>query len=246
MRVRKISFTGSISVGKLVHVAAAQSNLKSVTTELGGKSPHVIFPDADLDKAIGGAAVFMVLNGQGCSLGTRIYVHESIADEFVAKFVPIVEGHAKSLGGDPTLPETRGSPLYSHRQRETVLSFIDSGKKEATLVTGGRALGASGCYVEPTVFIDPQPDARILREEIFGPVVVIVRYSSEEDVLKQANDTEYGLAAYVWTQDIKRALRLGRKLEAGTVYINGAGGLSAYAPAGGWKREYPSEVIFVM
>lgn len=238
MKIRKISFTGSVNVGKLVHVAAAQSNLKSVTTELGGKSANIVFADADLEKAVPAAAMFIALNGQGCSLPTRLYLHESIAEEFIAKLVPIVEGHAKTLGGNPTSVETKGSPLFYHRQREMVLSYIESGRKEATLVTGGNALGDKGCYIEPTIFVDPKPDARILREEIFGPVLTVIRFSSEEEVLKLANDTEYGLAGYLWTRDIKRAMRMSRKLEAGNIGVNGAGGLGVKTPVGGWKREY--------
>lgn len=139
----------------------------------------------------------------------------------------------------------RESASLGATQRETVRGYIESGKKEATLLTGGKVLGETGCYVEPTVFIDPKPDARVLREEIFGSVLVVQRFSSEEEVLKMANDTEYGWAAYAWTRDIKRALRLGRKLEAGSVGIKGAGQLDIKAPVGGWKREYLLDLFTV-
>lgn len=237
MKIRKISFTGSITTGKRVQIAAAKSNLKSVTTELGGKSPQIIFPDADLERAVPAASMFLAMNGQGCALPTRLYVHEDIFDAVVAKLVPMVEAAGQGLGGDPTTTTTQGSPLYNHSQRETVRAHLESGKKEATLLTGGNVLGETGCFVEPTIFIHPKPNARVLREEIFGPVLVIQKFSSEEEVLKLANDTEYGLAAYAWTADTKRALRLARKLEAGNISINGAGGLSIKAPVGGWKRE---------
>jgi aldehyde dehydrogenase (NAD+) len=237
MDIRKISFTGSIGVGKLIQIAAAKSNLKSVTLELGGKSPIIVFPDANLEAALPAATLFLLMNGQGCALPTRLYVHESIAEEFIEKVKDMVEGHAKTLGGDPTAASTYSSPLYHHRQKDVVLSYIESGKVEAKLITGGNAVGEQGCYVEPTIFVDPTPDARVLREEIFGPVLVVVRFSTDDEVLKLANDTEYGLAASIWTADMKRALRFANKLEAGSVSVNGAGGYHPSVPMGGWKRE---------
>ncbi|KAI8674033.1 Aldedh domain-containing protein [Fusarium keratoplasticum] len=236
MDIRKISFTGSIGVGKLIQIAAAKSNLKSVTLELGGKSPIIVFPDANLEAALPAATLFLLMNGQGCALPTRLYVHESIAEEFIGKVKDIVEGHAKTLGGDPTVASTYSSPLYHHRQKDVVLSYIESGKAEAKLITGGNAVGEQGCYVEPTIFVDPAPDARVLREEIFGPVLVVVRFSTDDEVLKLANDTEYGLAASIWTADMKRALRFAHKLEAGSVSVNGAGGYHPSVPMGGWKQ----------
>ena len=237
-KIRKISFTGSIATGRKIQVAAAQSNLKSVTLELGGKSPILVFPDADQDKAVQNCIQFMFLSGQGCSLGTRLYLHESIADEFLEKLLAVVKGAASQLGADPFAPGTMTSPLYHHAQRKVVLEYIESGKKQAVLLTGGNALGDKGCYVEPTIFINPQPDARVLREEIFGPVLVVDKFSTEEEVLAKANDTEYGLAAYLWTKDVSRALRLGRALEAGAVITNGAGGIAPQYPSAGWKREF--------
>ncbi|KAF5702729.1 aldehyde dehydrogenase [Fusarium mundagurra] len=239
MEIRKISFTGSIKVGKLIQVAAAQSNLKSVTLELGGKSPMIVFPDADLERALQTATMFLLMNGQGCALPTRLYVHDSIANEFIAKLKAIVEEHGRHLGGDPTLPDTRSSPLYHQRQKEVVLSYIEAGMKEATLLTGGQPIGDKGCYIEPTIFVNPHPDAKILREEIFGPVLTVVRFSTDDEVVQLANDTEFGLAAYVWTDDMSRALTLSQKLEAGTVSVNGAGGLQPSVPTGGWKRKIP-------
>ncbi|GAB1218550.1 hypothetical protein ATERTT37_007809 [Aspergillus terreus] len=236
MEVRKISFTGSIGVGKLIQVAAAKSNLKSVTLELGGKSPLIVFADADLEKALPAATLFLLMNGQGCALPTRLYVHESIADEFVAKLKSMVEEHGRSLGGDPTLSSTRSSPLYHHRQKEIVLSYIEAGSREATLLTGGKPVGDKGCYFEPTIFVEPRHNARVLREEIFGPVLVVVVFSTEDEVVALANDTEFGLAAYVWTADISRALRMSQKLEVGTVSVNGAGGIHPSIPMGGWKQ----------
>lgn len=208
-----------------------------MTLELGGKSPVVVFPDADQEKALQGALLFMFINGQGCSLGTRLYIHDSIADAFIEKLVAYVKGAAGQLGADPMTPGNISSPLYHHAQRQTVLDFIESGKKEATLLAGGTALGDKGCYVEPTVFADPQPNARVLKEEIFGPVLVVQRFSTEEEVLEAANDTEYGLAAYLWTRDVARSLRFSRALETGCVIINGAGALRPQFPMAGWKRK---------
>ncbi|KAL2687092.1 hypothetical protein Neosp_004643 [[Neocosmospora] mangrovei] len=226
MDIRKISFTGSIGVGKLIQIAAAKSNLKSVTLELGGKSPIIVFPDANLEAALPATTMFLLMNGQGCALPTRLYVHESIAEEFIGK----------TLGGDPTAASTYSSPLYHHRQKDVVLSYIESGKAEATLITGGNALGQQGCYVEPTIFVNPAPNARVLKEEIFGPVLVVVRFSIDDEVLKLANDSEYGLAASIWTADMKRALRFAHKLEVGSVSVNGAGGYHPSVPMGGWKQ----------
>ncbi|RSL51784.1 hypothetical protein CEP54_011243 [Fusarium duplospermum] len=236
MDIRKISFTGSIGVGKLILIAAAKSNLKSVTLELGGKSPIIVFPDANLEAALPAATLFLLMNGQGCALPTRLYVHESIAEEFIGKVKAMVEGHAKTLGGDPMAPSTYSSPLYHHRQKDVVLSYIESGKLEATLITSGKAVGEQGCYVEPTIFVDPAPNARVLREEIFGPVLVVVRFSTDDEVLRMANDTEFGLVASIWTADMKRALRFTHKLEAGSVSVNGAGGYHPSVPMGGWKQ----------
>ncbi|RSL77593.1 hypothetical protein CEP51_008941 [Fusarium floridanum] len=236
MDIRKISFTGSIAVGKLIQIAAAKSNLKSVTLELGGKSPIIVFPDANLEAALPAATLFLLMNGQGCALPTRLYVHESIAEEFIERVKAMVEGHAKTLGGDPVAPNTYSSPLYHHRQKDVVLSYIESGKAEATLIAGGNAVGEQGCYVEPTIFVDPAPNARVLREEIFGPVLVVVRFSTDDEVLRLANDTEFGLAASIWTADMKRALRFAHKLEAGSVSVNGAGGYHPSVPMGGWKQ----------
>lgn len=237
-KIRKISFTGSVGVGRLVQIAAAKSNLKSVTLELGGKSPIIVFPDANLDQAVQAACMFLTLNGQGCALNTRLYVHEDVAGHVISKLKCVVEGHERTLGGDPLTPHTTSSPLYNHQQRTTVLSFIESGKIQAELLCGGGAVGEKGCYVKPTIFVNPQPDARILKEEIFGPVLTVVVFKTEEEVLALANETEFGLAAALWTKDIGRALRFARQLQAGSVRINGAGGFSPAVPTGGWKREF--------
>ncbi|KAI1812447.1 aldehyde dehydrogenase [Poronia punctata] len=236
MRVRKISFTGSVEVGRRVQMASARSNLKSVTLELGGKSPVTVFADADIEKAVAGIMTFLVMNGQGCVLGTRVYVHELIADDVITRVKAVAEAHVSTLCGSPFSESTVSSPLYNHRQRETVLSYIKSGKAEATLLCGGSSVGTKGCYVQPTVFVDPSPDARILRDEIFGPVLVISRFRTEEEALRLANDSEFGLAASLYTRDITRAMRFSRLLEAGSVQVNGVGLPSPKVPLTGWKQ----------
>ncbi|EWY83051.1 hypothetical protein FOYG_15127 [Fusarium oxysporum NRRL 32931] len=216
MDIRKISFTGSIKAGKLIQVAAANSNLKSVTLELGGESPLIVFPNADLERALQPATMFLLMNGQGCALPTRLAWPE----------------HRRG----PESPEHFVVAAVSSAPERSCFVVHPDWNKEATLLTGGKPIGAKGCYAEPTTFVDPHPDAKILREEIFGPVLVIVRFSTEDEVIKLANDNEFGLAAYVWTADLSRALRLSQKLEAGAVSVNEAGGVQPNVPMGGWKQ----------
>ncbi|KAI1423637.1 aldehyde dehydrogenase domain-containing protein [Xylaria sp. FL1777] len=236
MKIRMISFTGSIQVGKLVQQAAAKSNLKKVTLELGGKSPVIVFQDADLEKASKMSAAFLALNGQGCLLGTRMYVHEDVAQEMIARMKGIVEYMGTGLGSDPLDPSTITSPLYNHRQRDVVMKYIEEGKNEATLLTGGSAVGEKGCYVQPTIFINPSRSAKVLKEEVFGPVLTIVTFKDEQEALDMANDTEYGLAAYVHTKDLGRALRFTKNLQAGMVAVNSAMAYDKTRPFGGWKQ----------
>ncbi|KAI8632506.1 aldehyde dehydrogenase domain-containing protein [Xylariaceae sp. FL1651] len=236
MKIRMISFTGSIQVGKLVQQAAAKSNLKKVTLELGGKSPVIIFPDADLEKASKMSASFLALNGQGCLLGTRMYVHEDVSQEMIHRMKGIVEYMATNLGSDPLDPKTLTSPLFNHRQKEVVMKYIEEGKKEATLLTGGSTVGEKGCYVQPTIFINPSKSAKVLNEEVFGPVLTIVTFKDEQEVLDMANDTEYGLAAYVHTKDLGRALRFTKNLQAGSVSVNSPMVYDKARPFGGWKQ----------
>jgi aldehyde dehydrogenase (NAD+) len=237
MRIRKISFTGSMAVGKKIQVAAANSNLKRVTLELGGKSPVLVFDDADLSVAVEGSSSFLALNGQGCILGTRVYVQEGIAEEFLKALTARVEGYGQTLGADPMDMSTMSSPLYHRRQRDSVLKSIEQGKKEAQLVTGGAAWGTEGCYVQPTIFYKPTPDSQITMHEVFGPVVVVDTFKTEGEVLQKANDTEYGLGAYLYTKDLDRAIRLSSALEAGTVTVNTAMSFHPTVPFGGFKGE---------
>ncbi|KAH7564383.1 hypothetical protein BM1_01430 [Bipolaris maydis] len=235
MKIRKISFTGSVAVGKQIQIAAAKSNLKRVTLELGGKSPIIVFPDADMDKAVQMCTLFLTLNGQGCILPTRAYVHESVFDEILSRVKTVVQSYRENMRSDPLLDETWSMPLFHERQRDSVRSFIERAKQEATLVVDGYPEDPKDPYIGPTIFTNPLPTAQVLREEAFGPVLVICAFNDTDKVIELANDTEYGLGAYVCTKDIGTALRLSNKLEAGSIGIN----RSAYAietPFGGWKQ----------
>lgn len=240
MKIRKISFTGSLNVGRQVQIAAAKSNLKAVSLELGGKSPFLVFEDADLGKAVEDATTsLLTLNGQGCILATRIYVHESLAEKFVQGIKANLEGYASNLGKDPLDKQTVSSPLAHKGQLKRVLEFLEKGKDEAQLIMGGLRFGTRGCYVEPTIYYKPKPDAEVVRKEIFGPVVCIDTFSNEREVIAKANDTEFGLGAYVYTKDLDRALRVSSQLEAGTVAVNNISVMASNLPYGGYKSECP-------
>ena len=234
MDVDKVAFTGETSTGQLIMEAAAKSNLKRVSLELGGKSPNIVFADADIDAAVEGAYFGLFFNqGQCCCAGSRLFVEQSIHDEFVAKLVQ----RAKSQKvGDPFDPETTQGPQITREQQERVLSFIDFGKKEgATIHCGGGKPNLPGYFVEPTVFSGVTDGMKIAREEIFGPVMNILPFGNIEEVVERSNRTQFGLAAAVWTRDIKKAHRMARSLRAGTVWINCYDIFDAAAPFGGYK-----------
>lgn len=234
--VDAIAFTGSTPVGKMFQRYAGESNMKQVWLETGGKSPNLIFPDADLDKAADMAAFGIFFNqGEVCSANSRLLVHESIADDIAARMVARAEAHQP---GDPLDPASRMGPLVTRDHADAVMGFIQSGRQSARLLTGGERLTITGsdAYVQPTVFIGAAPDARIVREEIFGPVLSIQTFRTEDEAIHLANDTPYGLAASLWTADLNRALRVSERLHAGTVSVNTVDALSAMTPFGGMKQ----------
>ena len=234
MDVDKVAFTGEYTTGQLIMEAAAKSNLKRVTLELGGKSPNVIFADADLDAAVEGSFFGLFFNqGQCCCAGSRLFVEEKVHDQFVEKMLK----KAKSQKvGDPFDPDVEQGPQVSEEQCDRILGYIESGKKEgAKLLTGGKRIGNKGYFIEPTIFADVNDSMQIAREEIFGPVMNILRFKDIEEVTRRGNETFYGLAAAVWTRDITKAHRLASRLRAGTVWINCYDVFDAAAPFGGFK-----------
>ena len=235
MDVDKIAFTGSTEVGHLIMEAAARSNLKRVTLELGGKSPNIVFADADLDQAIEGAHFALFFNqGQCCCAGSRLFVEEQAYDEFVERSAARAR---RRTVGDPFDPATEQGPQVDQDQYNKVLRYIASGKKEgARLVCGGGSVGDRGYFVEPTVFADVKDDMTIAREEIFGPVMSIIKFRDIDEVVQRANHTEYGLAAAVWTRDIGKAHTIANSVRAGTVWINCYDVFDAAAPFGGFKQ----------
>ncbi|MCS7080519.1 MAG: aldehyde dehydrogenase family protein [Chloracidobacterium sp.] len=232
-----ISLTGGTETGKLVSRAAA-GTLKRVLLELGGKSPFIICPDADLDLAVTGALMGTFYNsGQTCTASTRLFVHRSVYDEFLDRFAAAAD---RLVVGHPLDEATNNGPLVTRAQYEKVLSYIELGRREgARLVTGGvrpTNLPETGNYLRPTVFADARNDMRIAREEIFGPVAAVIPFEDEDDAVAQANDSIYGLAASVWTRDIKRGLNLMKSLRVGQVWINNHNIFFPHAPFGGYKQ----------
>ncbi|MEM7198563.1 MAG: aldehyde dehydrogenase family protein, partial [Pseudomonadota bacterium] len=233
-RVAKVSLTGSVPTGKKVYASAA-AGIKYVTMELGGKSPLVIFDDADLDDAVGGAMLGNFYStGQVCSNGTRVYVHKTIKEQFLEKLAVRTQ---KIIIGDPMNEETQMGPLISQAQFDKVMHYIALGKDmNARLLCGGEALAGSGFYVQPTIFADVQDDMRIAQEEIFGPVMSVLDFDNEDDVVMRANASDFGLSAGVFTRDLSRAHRMARRLQAGNVWINTYNLAPIEAPFGGSKQ----------
>jgi phenylacetaldehyde dehydrogenase len=232
--VDKIAFTGSTEVGRLI-ATAATGNLKKVSLELGGKSPNIVFPDADLKGAIPGSASAIFFNqGQCCTAGSRLFAHKSIFDKVVEG---VCEETKKFRVGPGIEPSTNLGPLVSKEQLDRVCGYLESGTKEgAKTVVGGRKIGDTGYFIAPTVLVDVQPKMKVVREEIFGPVVTAIPFNEPDEVVNFANDTVYGLAAAVWTRDVSTAHRMAAKLRAGTVWINCYNVFDSALPFGGYKQ----------
>jgi phenylacetaldehyde dehydrogenase len=246
MDVDKIAFTGSTEVGKLI-IHAAEGNLKKVSLELGGKSPNIVMDDADLDSAIPGASMAIFFNqGQCCCAGSRLFVEKKVFD----KVVDGISQAASKIRVRPGLdPDSDLGPLVSEEQLNRVCGYLESGLKEgAKAVVGGSREGDKGYFVKPTVLVNTNDKMKVVREEIFGPVVTATPFSDMNEIVSRANDTVYGLAAGVWTRDVKKAHAIASKLKAGTVWINCYNVFDAALPFGGykqsgWGREMGHEVL---
>jgi len=235
MDVDKVAFTGSTEVGHLIMEAAAKTNLKRVTLELGGKSPNIVFADADMDQAVEGSHFALFFNqGQCCCAGSRLFVEDKAYDEFVERSA---ERARKRTVGNPFDPQTEQGPQVDQTQFDKVMGYIDSGKRQgAKLVCGGDRVGDKGYFIAPTVFADVQDNMTIAQEEIFGPVQSILKFHGMDELVERANNTMYGLAAAVWTRDVSKAHAIASEVRAGTVWINCYDVFSAAAPFGGFKQ----------
>jgi aldehyde dehydrogenase (NAD+) len=234
--INKIAFTGSTAVGQEIMRSAAET-VKRITLELGGKSPNIVFADSDIDNAVKGAITGIFYGkGEVCNAGSRLFLERKVKDEFTEK---LVARAAKMRPADPLDPKTRLGAIVSQEQMQTVLGYIESGKKDgAKLVAGGNRVsvdGGKGFFIEPTIFGDVKNDMTIAREEIFGPVLSVLSFDDIDEVIEQANNNPYGLAAAVWTHDVKKAHSVSRRLKAGTVWINTYGLMDASLPFGGYK-----------
>lgn len=255
--IDKVSFTGSTETGKKVMIASAQSNLKKISLELGGKSSNVVFDDADFDQAVDGACQALFLNmGENCCAGSRLFVQDTIYD----KFVEALKGRVSNIHvGDPFDSQTIkaseegkliNGPLIDKNQFKKVLGYIEIGKEEgATLLIGGKRIGDKGYYVEPTIFINVENNMRIAREEIFGPVLVVLKFKTFEEVMEKVNDSDYGLASAIWSNDVKKLNQFASKVKAGLVWTNTYNIVKYNAPFGGVKqtgfgRDLGKEAIF--
>jgi len=236
MDIDKVAFTGSVEVGKLIMKAAADSNLKKVTLELGGKSPLVIFEDADLDKAaaLSHGAIFFN-QGQVCTAGSRVFVQEGVYDNFLEKAKSLAVSRAAVLG-DPFDQGTQQGAQVSEEQFKRIMHYVDLGKNEARLVCGGERHGEKGYFIKPTIFADVAHGMKIHDEEIFGPVMSVIKFKDLDDAVFKANNTVFGLGAAVISNDVSRAFKVAHKIRAGTVWVNTYHQYDNSAPFGGFKQ----------
>jgi len=234
-KINKIAYTGSLEVGKQIQEWSGKTSLKRITLELGGKSPLIICEDADLDLAVKTAHKALFTHaGQVCFAASRLFVHSKLYDQFVTKSVELAK---KRIVGNPFDPKTEQGPQISDAQLQKILEYIRSGKKAgAKLECGGEQITDKGYFIQPTIFSGVKDDMKIAREEIFGPVMSILKFDSYDEVIKRANDTTYGLAAGVITKDLTRALKLVERLEAGSVWVNQYQAIQLPAPFGGFKQ----------
>jgi aldehyde dehydrogenase (NAD+) len=234
MDVDKIAFTGEYTTGRVI-MQAASKNLKRISLELGGKSPNIVFADSDIDSAVAGAMTGIFFNqGEVCCAGSRLFLEKSIHDEFVEKLSKKASGMRV---GNPEDADTQMGAQVSKEQFDKILGYIDIGKQEgAKLVTGGERCGEKGYFIRPTIFDAVDNNMKIAREEIFGPVVSAITFDDVSEMIRQCNLSIYGLAAAVWTSDIKRAHRLAKDLKAGTIWINTYNTFDAASPFGGFKQ----------
>ncbi|KAG7097950.1 hypothetical protein E1B28_005261 [Marasmius oreades] len=237
LKIAKVAFTGSTLTGRKIQEASAKSNLKVVTLELGGKSPNIIFEDADFEQAVKWAAMGIYFNsGQVCTAGSRIFVQESIYDKFVNALRQAAETRTTQIG-DPFDQATQHGPQVSQIQFDRIMHYIDSAKNDgANILIGGDRHGNEGFFIQPTIVTDCKPDMKIVREEVFGPVAAVIKFKTEEEAIEMANDTSYGLAAAVFTENNSRAIRVVHALEAGNTFVNCYNAIDINVPFGGYKQ----------
>lgn len=231
--VNKIAFTGSTAVGQLIMKEAANT-MKRITLELGGKSPNIVLADANLEKAADGVFAGIMYNqGEVCSAGSRVYVHADIYDEFMNK---IVERAKRVKQGSGLLSDTTMGALVSLEQKQRVLDYIQVGQEEGAKILYGGKASEQGCFVEPTIFVNVDDSMRICKEEIFGPVMVVLKFESENELIQRANDSEFGLGSGIWTENLRKAHKLANQLKAGSVWINCYNATNPASPFGGYKK----------
>ncbi|KAH5324403.1 hypothetical protein HBI12_092660 [Parastagonospora nodorum] len=236
MDVDKISFTGSTAIGRRVQEASAKSNLKRVTLELGGKSPAIVFDNANLDQALAWVTAGITANaGQVCAATSRLFIQASIFDAFLERLQASFEAIAQNLGMDPLDPKSQYGPVVDQSQYDKISQIIQEGKKTNKVLTGGGDDSKGGNFIAPTIFVKPDKQAKVYREEVFGPVLCVQSFETEDEVVKEANDTEYGLSGAVFTRDIAQALRVSDRIRTGTISINCNLMVGPQTPMGGFK-----------